>query len=188
MLETPKLGPLLRKKRQSQGRTLEEVAAASGVSRSMLSQVERGEANPTFATLWSLTQALGVSIDDLVSAGDPGAEQIAVADRAATPRLEGNGSGATLWLLAPPGLVGSVEWYELLLEPGGRLTSSAHAAGTSEHLTVLDGAVTVQSGGRQVDVTSGATARYSADVEHEIANPHSTAARVLLVVLGSEGT
>ena len=66
MLEPPQLGPRLRDQRQARGLTLEGLAQASGVSRSMLSQVERGEANPTFATLWSLTQALGLSLDDLV--------------------------------------------------------------------------------------------------------------------------
>ena len=67
MLEPPELGPRLRDRRQAKGLTLEGLATASGVSRSMLSQVERGEANPTFATLWNLTQALGLNLDDLVT-------------------------------------------------------------------------------------------------------------------------
>ena len=186
MLEPPELGPLLREKRQSQGQTLEELAKASGVSRSMLSQVERGEANPTFATLWSLTQALGLTIDDLVSSDLASSAQVDVLERSATPRLQGNGIGATLWLLAPPEQVGTVEWYELHIEAGGRLTSMPHGAGTTEHLTVIDGSVTVQSDDVVVEVPTGGTARYPADTTHEIANPNDVMARVLLVVLGSD--
>ena len=187
MLEPPQLGPRLRDQRQARGLTLEGLAKASGVSRSMLSQVERGEANPTFATLWSLTQALGLSLDDLVATTvEADDEPVEVLGRAATPRLDGDESGAVLWLLAPADRVGEVEWYELCLAPGGRLASTPHAAGTNEHVTVLDGAVTVTAADHTVAVDTGGTARYAADVAHEITNPHDEAARVLLVVLGSE--
>ena len=187
MLEPPELGPRLRDRRQAKGLTLEGLATASGVSRSMLSQVERGEANPTFATLWSLTQALGLSLDDLV-ATEPTIEAapVEVLARSATPRLDGDDSGAVLWLLAPADRVGDVEWYELCLAPGARLTSQPHAAGTHEHVTVLDGTVAVTADGHTAAVETGGTARYGADIAHEIANPHDEAARGLLVVLGSE--
>ena len=106
-------------------------------------------------------------------------------DRAATPRLDGDG-GAVLWLLAPADRVGDVEWYELCLAPGARLVSRPHTQGTNEHATVLDGAISVTAGYGAVDVELGGTARYAADVPHQIANPFDEPARVLLVVLGSE--
>lgn len=187
MLEPPELGPRLRDHRQARGLTLEAMAKASGVSRSMLSQVERGEANPTFATLWNLTQALGLTLDDLVVADAVvAAEPVEVLGRSATPRLEGDDSGTVLWLLAPADRVGSVEWYELCLAPGASLTSHAHADGTNEHATVLEGAIAVTVDGHTMAVDNGATARYAADVAHELSNPHDDPARVLLVVLGSE--
>ena len=187
MSEAPDVGPNLREHRTARGLTLEQLANASGVSRSMLSQVERGEANPTFATLWSLTQALGMTIDDLVveRIGGP-APPVEVVGRAETPRLGGDTDGAVLWLLAPVERVGAVEWYELCLGPGAALTSQPHVAGTTEHVTVLDGAVTVTAGTHTEAVDGGGTARYPADLAHEIANPHDEPARVLLVVLGSE--
>lgn len=187
MLEPPELGPRLRDRRQAKGLTLEGLAAASGVSRSMLSQVERGEANPTFATLWNLTQALGLNLDDLVTT-EPVVDDapVVVLDRAATPRLDGGDGGAVLWLLAPADRVGDVEWYELCLAPRARLVSQPHTEGTNEHATVLDGAISVTAGDGAVDVELGGTARYAADVPHQIANPFDEPARVLLVVLGSE--
>ena len=62
----PPLGPHIQQIRKARRLTLEQLAAASGVSRSMLSQIERGQANPTFATLWNLTRALNIDISALV--------------------------------------------------------------------------------------------------------------------------
>ena len=50
---TPQIGPVLQRHRKMAGLTLEQLAEKSGVSKSMLSQIERGQANPTFAVLWS---------------------------------------------------------------------------------------------------------------------------------------
>jgi transcriptional regulator with XRE-family HTH domain len=47
--------------------TLAELAAMSGVSRSMLSEIERGNANPTYGTLWHLTRALKIDLNSLIS-------------------------------------------------------------------------------------------------------------------------
>src|SRR5213596_3048897 len=57
----------LRKKRNW---TLEQLAAASGVSRSMLSEIERGNANPTLAVAFRVAQAFSMTLGDLVEAPD----------------------------------------------------------------------------------------------------------------------
>ena len=62
--EPPLLGPRLHQLRKRKKLTLDELAVMSGVSRSMLSQIERGQTNPTFATLWNLTRALGVRSEE----------------------------------------------------------------------------------------------------------------------------
>jgi DNA-binding XRE family transcriptional regulator len=66
-----RLGERVSQLRQEQGLTLEQLAAASGVSRSMLSQIERGRANPTLAVTQRIAQTFGISIGELVD--DPGA-------------------------------------------------------------------------------------------------------------------
>jgi len=59
----------LRKARQDAGLTLRELAGKIGVSTSLLSQVERGSSQPSVASLYALTSALGVSLDAVMSAG-----------------------------------------------------------------------------------------------------------------------
>jgi len=54
--------------RQGKGWSLEQLSASSGVSRSMLSQIERDEANPTLAVTLRIAQAFEMSLGDLVEA------------------------------------------------------------------------------------------------------------------------
>ena len=63
---TDRLAANLRDARRAQGLSLDAVAKLSGVSRSMVSQIERGESSPTVATLWNLTQALQVDFAGLL--------------------------------------------------------------------------------------------------------------------------
>ena len=57
-----RLSSRLKQTRTSKGLSLDALAKLSGVSRSMLSQIERGESSPTVATLWNLSQALQVDL------------------------------------------------------------------------------------------------------------------------------
>ena len=62
----PSVAETLKRLRRHKSLSLEELAQMSGVSRSMLSQIERDATNPTVATLWRITAALGVSIDEVL--------------------------------------------------------------------------------------------------------------------------
>jgi transcriptional regulator with XRE-family HTH domain len=66
------LGPKVRALRKAQGRTLAEVAEATGLSISALSKIENDQVSPTFANLMRLAEGLGISIGDLVSLEDDG--------------------------------------------------------------------------------------------------------------------
>jgi transcriptional regulator with XRE-family HTH domain len=184
--EAPQIGPVIQRERKSRHLTLERLAALSGVSKSMLSQIERGEANPTFAVLWSLTQALKIDFADLVAAGVVHRQNnpIEVVTVAHTPEIKSPDGAWRLRILSPPALAGRTEWYEVEIAAGGRLQSAPHTPGTYEHLTAQTDGLAVETalGGRQA-LAPGETARYRADVEHEIANIGSGLARALMVVL-----
>jgi XRE family transcriptional regulator, regulator of sulfur utilization len=182
----PPLGPRLLALRKARRMTLDELAAVSGVSRSMLSQVERGSANPTYGTLWSLTQALGVELSELTGDGVSqvqGESPVEVQAANFTPLIRSEDGRCTLRILSPAHRAGSIEWYELRVEPGGALVSEPHARGATEHLTVVEGSLTVIAGGADAQVQPGATARYAADRPHQIRNGGAVAARAFLVVV-----
>lgn len=183
--DAPALGPRLQAMRKERGLTLEGLARLSGVSRSMLSQIERGQTNPTLGTVWALSEALHTDISELIGA-DRGKRRarIDVASESYTPQIRSEDGLCVLKILSPADRVGSVEWYELHIRPGGVLRSEAHARGTMEHLTVLSGTLKVEAGAEVANVSPGATARYAVDIAHCITNCGSEDASALLVVLG----
>mgnify|MGYP000988178376 FL=1 len=80
-------------------------------------------------------------------------------------------------------MTGELEWYHLEIAPGGALLSGAHAPGTAEHFTVISGSFEITSDDTTRIVKVGETARYAADVPHQIANTGKRAAKGLLVVV-----
>jgi len=182
----PAIGPILRSLRKNRKLTLEELAQRSNVSKSMLSQIERGLTNPTIATLWNLTQALGTTIAELIGQNDleqVSATPIEFVRSHYTPTIKSHDGKCLLRILSPVASAGSLEWYELIMEPGACLDSEPHSAHCYEHLTVLAGRIAIASGQSKQLLEIGDTARYRADRSHSIQNIDQKEARALLVVI-----
>lgn len=175
-----RLAASLREARKARGLSLDAVAKLSGVSRSMVSQIERGESSPTVATLWNLTQALQVDFAGLLE-GRP-APGIDVTRAAAAPVIA-RSPGIRIRILSPAEAVGEHEVYDLAFAAGAAMISDPHSVGCREHLTVIDGEMTVVSGDEEEHLGPGDTARYAADRPHAIRA--NGAARAILIVQGS---
>lgn len=184
-INAPRIGPVIQRERKSRGLTLEQLAGLSGVSKSMLSQIERGQANPTFAVLWSLTRALKIELSDLVDGGSLPAsdDAVEVVTSAHTPEIRSADGMCRLRILSPPRLAGEIEWYEVEIAPAGSLASAPHAKGAFEHFTALTPGFEVTSGKATRTLKMGETARYPADVPHRIANGSTKPAKGMLIVL-----
>ncbi|TDY54873.1 XRE family transcriptional regulator [Paraburkholderia rhizosphaerae] len=178
----PRVGEQIQRLRGERKMTLDDLSRAAGVSKSMLSEIERDKANPTIAVAWRLTNALGVSLDSLF-APPKAPEAIAVSGPHEIPTLSGHEAKYQLRVWGPIELAGKFEWYELTLEPGGALVSNAHEPGTREHLTVLHGAIDVEAAGATKRLKTADTARYVADEPHAIRNAGKGEAKALLVVI-----
>lgn len=181
----PRVGAALAALRQARGLSLDELSRQAGVSKSMLSQIERHQANPTVAVVWRLASALGIGIAELLGDERPVAPLLATVAAHATPTLASPDGKCELRILGPIELAGQFEWYALTLQPGGTLASQAHEPGSREHLTVHSGALDVKAGAETARLRHGETARYAVDVPHSIHNPGRTVAQAWLVVLHS---
>ncbi len=168
----------LKEARKAQGLSLDATANLSGVSRSMVSQIERGESSPTIATLWNLTRALNVDFAGLLGENTQ-TDNITVLRSAEVPTIEK--LGCRIAILSPPEDADGHEVYDIRFAENGSLKSQPHRRGTREQLTVLEGDIRVVSGSAELLVSSGDTARYAADVPHEIATVAGPA-RVFLIV------
>ena len=182
--EPPSVGAALAALRQQHSLSLDELARQSGVSKSMLSQIERNQTNPTIAIVWRLANALGVELSELIVGNTKvDAPTIVLVPAHQTPTMKSPDGKCELRILGPIDLAGRFEWYQLTIQPNGALKSEPHEPGSREHLTVLNGSLQVQSGDRTHAVASRETARYAADVSHTITNTGKSIAHALLVVL-----
>jgi transcriptional regulator with XRE-family HTH domain len=177
-----RFGARVKQLRADRGWSLERLASASGVSRSMLSQIEREQANPTLAVTMRIGQAFGLSLAGLLEM--PGAASSVTVIRANDHAYHYRSDEfCRLRTLSPLNLEKDVEFYEVRLHPGGALRSAPHFEGTREFLTVQKGHVRVESEHDLEGLGPGDSACYRADVPHAIHNAGKTEALMFLVVI-----
>jgi transcriptional regulator with XRE-family HTH domain len=176
------LGSRLKHLRAARTWSLEALATASGVSRSMLSQIEREQANPTLAVTLRIARAFGLSLGELLEA--PGAGSAITVIRADDHAFHyRSDKDCRIRTLSPLNLEKDVEFYEVRLQPGGALRSAPHFEGTREFLTVQKGRVRIESAADAEELGPGASASYRADVAHAIINAGKSEAVVFLIVI-----
>ena len=162
--------------------SLDTLAQASGVSKSMLSQIEREQANPTLAVTYKVAQAFGVSIGELVESPSA-SSSIEVVRADDDQHLYRADNDCTIRTLSPLQLEKDVEFYEVLIAANGALRSAPHFDGTREFLTVQKGRVRLESGDDSNELNRGDSAKYRADVSHAISNIGRGEAHLFLVVI-----
>src|SRR5690242_11997251 len=125
------LGSRVKQLRAERHWSLEALASASGVSRSMLSQIEREEANPTLAVTMRIARAFGLSLGELVQM--PSASSTVSVIRADDKAYHYRSDNlCRIRTLSPLNLEKDVELYEIQLQAQGALRSAPHFAGTRE--------------------------------------------------------
>ena len=176
------LGKTIQRLRKAYNLSLSELAEQSGVAKSIISQIERNETNPTLATIWRLSQALDISIERVLAAHDD-EPFVEVTQRADTPSLSSEDGKIKLAIIGWIRTVEWLQWYDVTAQPGGELDSEGHQRGSIECLSVTEGTLEVEVGGRIERIEAGGTARYRCDRRHTIRNPGTTPARATMVCI-----
>ncbi len=170
----------LRRLRTRQGLSLERLARKSGVSRSMLGQIELGRSAPTISVLWKISQALNVPFSGLTTAnGESGCVVLKASQSKSLASSDGSFISRALFPFTSDR---KTEFYELRLAPGGLENAQAHAAGTVENLVVNRGQIQVVVNGQRHYLNSGDAIRFEADVPHEYRNSGNDEALLYLVM------
>jgi transcriptional regulator with XRE-family HTH domain len=132
--------------RKAKGLTLQQLAARSGVSRAMLSKVERAEKSPTLAIMSRIARGLDVSLSTLIGAR-PNSSKVVVVRKAERVIFKDSVSGFDRELLSPHHVDNGVE---LLLHeiPAGKSSGvlPVYTTPTEKYLIVHQGSLTVVIG------------------------------------------
>jgi transcriptional regulator with XRE-family HTH domain len=161
------LGKTIQRLRKAYNLSLSELAEQSGVAKSIISQIERNETNPTLATIWRLSQALDVSIERVLATSDE-EPFIQKSSRADTPILVSDDGRMRLAIIGWIKTVEWLQWYDVQSEPGGVLDSDGHQRGSVECLSVNEGEFEVEVSGIVQHAKAGETLRYRCDRPHTV--------------------
>jgi transcriptional regulator with XRE-family HTH domain len=174
------IGVRVKHERQARRWTLDQLAAAAGVSRRMVINVEQGAANPSVGTLLRISDALGVGLPALVAPPHPKPVRVTRSgDGAVLWSSESGGRGVLVAGTDPPDVVELWDWS---LAPGDQHLSEAHTPGTKELVQVQQGTIMVNVADQSVTLAAGDAVAFPGDVAHAYANPGPQPARFSLAV------
>lgn len=154
--------------RKHQKLSLDELSRRAGVSKGMLVEIEKGDANPSIAILCRIAAALGVSVADIVNVTHAPAAWLI--DKSAMPTLWSGEQGGSAQLLAGTRGPDMIELWRWQMFAGERFSSDGHPAGTLELLHVEQGTLALTVGDQTLVVQPGCAAVARTDIPHAYAS------------------
>ena len=171
----------IKRLREERKLSLDGLAKLSGVSKSMLGQIERGDVNPTISTLWKNRHRLQAR---------PSPELLNTAlrltvrsspKRTCSPLSRTAGVSAII-LSSPFDSARRFEMYMIEMDAGSHLEADPHPEGTQEFITVFSGTLAVTAGEEQMLVDSGGSLRFRADKVHGYKNVSEEECKLSMVI------
>ena len=173
------LGPRLRTLRTARALTLRELAARAGVTESFLSQVERGVATPSIASVQRIARGLGLSIADLFAEMESVGKVVRAGERR---RIHYPGLGAVDEFLTR-GRGGKLQVILSTVEPGGGTGEEPYTHDSDEEVViVLEGELDLWVGDEQFHLAAGDSVTHSSRVPHRNTNNGTGPARILFCI------
>ena len=156
----------IKRLREKQKLSMDELSRLSGVSKSMLAQIERGDGNPTLSSLWKIANGMRVPFDALTARPKPDYQIICLPD--IQPILEDEGRRFSV--------------YYMELDPGSFWRSDPHIVGTIEFITLIRGTLEIVAGEQTFTIRPGESIRFPGDTVHSYRNldPDSTALHLIM--------
>jgi transcriptional regulator with XRE-family HTH domain len=163
--------------RATRGLSLEALAQACGVSRSMISLIERGESSPTAVLLEKLATGLDVPLAGLFDAAQPAGEP--VARRAAQPSWRDPHSGYVRRNVSPAGVASPIQLVEVLFPAGARVAyeSAGRVSPVHQQVWMLEGAMEIAVGDMRHRLEEGDCLAFALDRPTSFHNPTRRRAR-----------
>ncbi len=175
-----RLGIRLSSLRKRKKMTLDDLSNKSGVSKSILSQIERDLSNPTVTTISRISKALDEKLSDFFLKIE-GEDANKIETSKETPSITSKDGLCELSILGAGETVNWLQWYILEMKPRGILDSRSHGPKTFENLTILDGQIEVIYGDKIEKLSKGDTFRFQSNRDHKLKNICKNKVKVLMV-------
>ncbi len=172
----------IRQRREDMGLTVRALASRSGISSSMISDVERAAKSPTISTLAALSKALEIPLSTLVESREPARMRVVKASE--REWLVESSTGAKRDRFVPAVAGSEIEFLRYVVPPHALAGPfPAHAPGTIEHVYVAAGALRVTLGNDVADLQAGDSCSCYADLPHGFDNRDGEIPAELVIVV-----
>lgn len=178
------IGNTVREMRKAKGLTLADLAEATSLSTAIVSQIERGRANPSFSTLAQLAHGLNIPVGKLFSDGDDTRSPVVRhnARRDLRGRAPESFGDEAVYELLTPDLNRSIEAIWVVSPPGGSTASTPFKHGGEEFGIVLSGKKDVFLDGEKYVLEAGDSISYKSSIPHWFGNSHDEPCVAIWVV------
>lgn len=157
----------LKRIRKAKNMSLDTVAEQTGVSKSMLAQIERAEANPTIGILGRIVSGLRIEFDDLIKGPKVENYMLSVKDMVPTKEITGQYQVYTCFPISDNKMF---ELYRIEIEANGSYISGSHGENTCEYITVMNGTLTMEIEGKKFYITQDDVFKFETDKKHVYCN------------------
>ena len=179
MEELNNFGERLKGMRASLGYSLGDVSSLTGVSKTMLSQIERGASIPTLATVWKIANGLKIRFETLLENSSKQYGLNSIRDMEPVKDKDGK---VEIYCISPFNPLNGFEMFYGTFKPGGEITSSTHKNCISECFMVIKGEVELTIGSKKYVLGSGQFITFDATENHGYANRSSNDAVLIFIV------
>lgn len=163
------IGANLKQLRTERGLTLGQLAGLAGISKAMLSDMEKGTGNPTINTIWKIANGLKVPYTRLMEGAEQGATLVRREEALECSQVENDGHYRVSCYFKG-GTDRAFELFYVELDPHHANTSAGHLAQAQEYVYILRGKVTVETGGQTYSLEPGDALGFDSTVEHTYRN------------------
>ena len=176
-----RFGARVRAARQRQGLTLEALAAAAGISRATLSNLERGEHSPSLTAATNVARALGVSLAELL--GDEDRRPVVTIPKAERPVFRDPATGIERQLLSPAFAGRGIEFIRATLPPFTTTDElRPYHPAIDKYVLVEEGTLRVVVGAESHLLREGDAFYLRASVSHRFENPDAERCSYLAIL------
>lgn len=172
------IGLRLKSLRTEKNMSLGQLSEVCGISKVMLSQIEKGVSNPTINTLWKIANGLQVPYAELIA--PPMEETEVVSCDAAKMQYSPDGK-CRIFCYFPKTAGRSQEIFLMELSEGAVYTSPGHSPNSREYLLVCEGSLTLEHGGIVHHLKQGDALSFAASAPHIYRSSDHSAAKIYII-------
>lgn len=169
----------LKKYRKNEGLTLDKVATMTGVSKTMLGQIERLDSTPSISTIWKISNGLKLSFTSLI---EEQTEDIEVIKKSELHEITMDSDKYKVYPYFSFEQDKQFEIYMVEIKPGGFLESERHTNGATEYLTVYEGELELVVNNQIYYLEKNDSIKFKANCQHSYRNKGNDTTKINMTI------